>query len=317
MKTAERIEEFDFEEWAAKFKDRATRDLYAGRSWKRLRGLGFSDAMISLGFYLACDFPNSPGYQKLTESRDEDRRRLARTKRLISRLESDRNEVCELLDIERDTHRLKEPEEGPDPQMRQSDLIACTETISPPATGNLSEGDPSRDQASSLEPVNEDAELEEDDSDFELFFELTTENVDGFEAPEVTAAKDMRMIEAFDAAIAKLRLLQGDLRQSTSKRTSTPTYYLALGIFLIKRRAEQPFYRDYANLLNIANQVFGHDELEVGEDAVRKSFQRFMKRYPDAFQFALGPNAVVTPTMVFDVRNSKLEEEDLEFLRTR
>ena len=55
---------------------------------------------------------------------------------------------------------------------------------------------------------------------------------------------------------------------------------------MIKRNAGQPLYRDYVNLLNVANLVFGHDDLVVGEDAVRKTYQRFMKRNPEIFEFS-------------------------------
>jgi len=84
---------FDLHEWTPRFKEFATRDLYSGRSWKRFADLGFSDKLISIGFYFACDFPGSPEYLEIAQVRKESRRTLPRTKQLISRLESCRNEV--------------------------------------------------------------------------------------------------------------------------------------------------------------------------------------------------------------------------------
>ena len=187
---------FDFERWAKEFKTRATRDLYAGRSWKRLVDLGFTDKLISLGFFLACDFPNSPGHQKLAEVDDESRRKRVLAKRLISRLESDRNDLCDLFGIDRDRQPLKEQQSTPERQTIESLTWPDDKAEFDPAVLIEHQCDPSEIQAS-----------REPDTDFEFYFQLARDSKDEIDAADVVYAKNLRTVDSLDAAIARLRLV--------------------------------------------------------------------------------------------------------------
>jgi hypothetical protein len=111
------------------------------------------------------------------------------------------------------------------------------------------------------------------------------------------------MIETFDLAITKIRRLRDEWHRAGSKRNATPAYYLAFGMHMIRFKAQKPLYRDYANLLNIAYRTFGRDEFQCGEESVRKTYQRFVKRNPNAFRFALAPGVSVALSMIFDYRD--------------
>jgi hypothetical protein len=278
MNTGKPSEEWDFEQWARDFKDRATRDLYAGGFWRRLIKFGLSEQLIARGFFLACDFPNSPGYDALAEVRDESRRKATQAKRLIARLEADRKKLCDLLEIKTSSLPADPPESLPSEPEDPSGLVAKVRAMFPWTAGETVEQNTEGSKASNCNPAH------------------------GCEPPPAVSGAvpiagqvipDKRTItQAFDLAIGKLRLLQDEMRRYASKRTARPSFFLALGITVIKETAGQPLYRDYANLLNVANQVFGHSELVVGEDAVRKTYQRFMKRNPDAFKFEFSTEAL-------------------------
>jgi len=278
MSKGEQTGKFDFEQWAREFEIRAMKDFYASGSWKRLIKLGFDRRLIAWGFYLACDFPNSPGYDALADIRNESKQKVAQTKRLIARLETDQKEVCSLLGIKTASDRPHPPEPLLSNSESASELVAQVKAMFP------STSDETVGQNTEEAPASNSNQLHGSDSS-----QLGLES-----RPKADpVSRDSESIkQAFDLAITKLRSLQDEMRRYASRRIAKPTLFLALGIRLIKEVAGQPLYRDYANLLNVANQVFGHEELLLGEDAVRKIFQRFMKRNPDAFEFELSAEAL-------------------------
>jgi hypothetical protein len=271
----------DFEKWAKQFKARATQDVSASRSWRRLTGLEFPEDLIAWGFYLACDFPDSPGYEALAEMREESRRKARQARRLISRLETDRHELCSLLGIEANAEPPKKPAIGE--AAKASDLISDVMEIFSKVEDDAPKPKDSSEQVADCKSVDDGSERSQTDFGLARSVESATGSVDTVPVIGAHTASDGEMIAAFDLANVKLRLLEKEMRQFASKRSANPSFFLALGITLIKKSAQQPHYRDYATLLNVAYQVFGHDELEVGEDAVRKTFRRFMKRNPEAF----------------------------------
>jgi hypothetical protein len=293
MASSDMIDDPNFKKWADQFKTRAEGDFYARQSWARFKELGFTDLEISLGFYLACDFPNSPGYEALAELREESLRNAQKAKRLILRLETDRNQLCELFKIRRPAASPKTREPILGEKTDASDLMTSIEDIFSRPNKGAPEQNVTNDQILNCNPVNGGSELSGARIDFSSGSETIFGNAGQTQSPVRSAPSHTELIQPIDLAISKLRLFEQKMRQFASKRTATPSFFVALGISLIKETAKQSHYRDYANLLNVANQVFGHDELLVGEDAVRKTFQRFMKRDPHAFEFELSPEAAV------------------------
>lgn len=288
---------WSFEEWAREFADRATRDLYAGKSWKRLITLGFSEKLIARGFYLACDFPNSPGYDALAELRDESRRKATQARRLIARLEIDRKELCNLLGIKTASPPPSPSERRQSEPSDPSGLVAHVRAMFPRSAGDTVEQNTEEIHVSKSKPL--------------VGGETLGADAESVLATGTVIPSNGAMMEAFDLAIRKLRILQDEMRSQASKRTAKPTFFLALGITMIKGKAGQPLYRDYANLLNVANQVFGRQELLVGEDAVRKTFQRFMKRNPDAFEFSSAGLVVLAIVLLAQVVFNKSDRSEI------
>jgi hypothetical protein len=290
MNTGKPSGEWDFERWAREFEIRATKDLYASGSWKRLIKLGFDKRLIAWGFYLACDFPSSPGYEALAEMRDESKRKAVQARRLIARLETDRKELCNLLGITIASVPPNPPETLPSEPEDASGLVARVRARFPWNAGKAVEQNTEEPQASNSNQTHSP--------------DPSKSGSKWLPKAAAVSPDSETITQAFDLAIGKLWLLQDEMRRYASKRTAKPSFFLALGITFIKETAGQPIYRDYANLLNVACQVFGHEELLVGEDAVRKTFQRFMKRNPDAFNFELSTEALLILAILLIARYS-------------
>ena len=277
----------EFRSWATKYQTLIERDHYARRSWERFSDLRFSDELISIGFYLACDFPKSPGYS-WQGGKEEARRTLTRVKRLQSQIVSVQQEFCDLLRIE--------------PHLLESDLeneriakIAENDRNCEATEGEL--GEPF-EGAKDWNPTPDDAE-----STVHLLYELREDSEIQFEDWNIVNAKDRKVVEGFDLAFERLCQCQKKLENATSNRLNSPAFYLSLGLHLIRSRSDKSFYRDYANLLNCAYQTFGRDDIEVGEEAVRKTYQRFINRNPEAFSFAIAPGVAVSLSMILDARD--------------
>ena len=277
----------EFRTWASDYRALVLKDHYALRSWERLSKLSFSDELISLGFYLACDFPKSPGHY-WQGGRDQARRTLARLKQLQARIVSVRKEFCDLLRIEPTLLEVDLENENIPNIADMNDVCGATE-------GAL--GEPFEDPKD-WSPKHDDLE-----PTIHLLYELRKDSGIEFEDLNILLANDRKAIEGFELAFERLCQCQKKLANAISNRLDTPAFYLSLGLHLIRSRSDKSFYRDYANLLNCAYQAFGREDIECGEEAVRKIYQRFIKRNPEAFSFAIAPGVAVSLSMIVDARN--------------
>jgi hypothetical protein len=272
----------EFREWAQKYQALVNHDHCARRSWERLSDLSFSDELISLGFYLACDFPKSPGYS-WQGGKGEARRTLARVKQLQSRIVSVRKEFCDVLGIE--------------PSLLEFDLenerIAKLADIGRNCEATEGELGEPFEGAKDWNPKPDDSE-----PTIYLLCEVREDSGIEFEDWNIVDAKDRKVIEGFELAFERLCQCQKKLENATSNRRYSPAFYLSLGLHLIRSRSDKSFYRDYANLLNCAYQAFSREDIECGEEAVRKTYQRFIKRNPEAFSFAIAPGVAVSLSMI-------------------
>ena len=276
----------EFREWAQKYEKNAKREVFASRSWKLFPDLGFSDRLMSLCFYLACDFADSPGYQWQAGNLRESRRRATQSKQLVSRLESMRNDVCEWLSIPRD---VREQRDSIVDDHEHGMTIAETEVGVSKRQSHLT--------------VKSSGFVVCAESDTEIVLKALGDPEVGSEELSVRRAKAMQMMEAFDLAIARIQNLHEEWYRAASRRNATPNFYLALGMHLIRSRAGSPLYRDYTILLNTAYHVFGRDELQCSEDSVRKTYQRFIKRNPRTLRYELAPGVRLTRPIIFDARD--------------
>jgi len=165
------IDDPNFEKWADQFKRRSEGDSYARRSWERFKELGFTDPEISLGFYLACDFPNSPGYEALAELREESLRNAKKAERLISRLETDRDELCELFKIRRPAASQKKQESVLGEETGASDRMVSIKKIFSRPNKGAPEQNVTNEQVLHCNPANGGSEPAEPRFDFPSGFE--------------------------------------------------------------------------------------------------------------------------------------------------
>jgi hypothetical protein len=277
----------EFRTWAQHYQALVNHDHYARRSWERLSDLNFGDELISLGFYLACDFPKSPGYS-WQGGKGEARRILVRVKQLQSQIASMRTEFCRLFGIEPNLLKFDLENE----KIAKIADIRRNYDAAEDALGEPFEG-----------PKDWNPPLDNSEPTIHLLYELREDSGIEFEDLGMVSVKDRKVIEGFELALERLRQSQKKLENASSNRLDSPVFYLSLGLHLIRSRSDKSFYRDYANLLNCAYQAFGREDIECGEEAVRKTNQRFIKRNPDAFSVAIAPGVAVSLSMILDARH--------------
>lgn len=268
----------DFEEWAKRFTKFLKRNITASRSWMQLKQADFSDEVIAAGFYLACDFPDSPGYEAFAELREDGRRKAQRTRKLIARLEEDRDEICSLLGdraLSRDSMKLTTPVDTHASSKRLAAIISLSLRDT---NGGISE---------SVKFNIRDGFDEKMLKDFEARLPKPTVGDEEQASSEIDTMRPRDSVDesegetVLDQIFSNLRRFEKENRKLASKHVNGPTFFLALGLTLIKKNTGKAYYRQYADLINVANAAFGNEAPPIGEEAVRKVFQRFIKRHPD------------------------------------
>jgi hypothetical protein len=88
------------------------------------------------------------------------------------------------------------------------------------------------------------------------------------------------VLEQMQETGSMLRNSANEAREWISRHNLNTTFFLAWLVSSLKEKVGSPRYREVATLMKYAYAAYGRDDFDIGEEALRKTYSRFMKDRP-------------------------------------
>ena len=106
------------------------------------------------------------------------------------------------------------------------------------------------------------------------------------------AQKDL--LAKLETCIEELQSSEKEIRERFSKRSFNPAIYRIFLIRDIKEKTKRPFFKEFSFLLDAAYKAHGQEPPALGAEAIRKFYQRYVKKLSAPSVFGCDPATLVT-----------------------